>query len=170
MDEQTQALIAQLHDIKLPDDPSWWPLALGWWIVILLSIVVVYWGLPKFQRLRIKKHKRNAALSELSHIETKLAQHSPGWGHQALTNLFKRLNISAFPNLEVASMTGRRWEEFIQEGALSSKRIDAGMIIDSHKAAYSAQPQVASHAVISAYRYWIYAHPPLPEFNANTPC
>jgi hypothetical protein len=66
MDEQLQAqLLAQMKDVHLPEPISWWPLAVGWWLVAALiigsiaAIIYVLW-----RRYRQNRY-RKLAISEL---------------------------------------------------------------------------------------------------------
>jgi len=33
-----------LKDIHLPDAITWWPLAIGWWLLIVMVIAAIYGG------------------------------------------------------------------------------------------------------------------------------
>lgn len=58
-----------LRDIKLPAEPGFWPLAPGWWILIVLVTIVLVWlGIRWYRHLQ--KKKRWLAIDEqLSSIE-----------------------------------------------------------------------------------------------------
>jgi hypothetical protein len=34
--------LSQLKDIHLPDDISWWPLAIGWWLLITILPTIFF--------------------------------------------------------------------------------------------------------------------------------
>lgn len=67
MDEQLQTqLLAQMKDVRLPEPVSWWPLALGWWIVaalVLLSLGAAAYFL--WRRYRQNRY-RQVAMAELN--------------------------------------------------------------------------------------------------------
>jgi len=59
--------LAELKDIHLPEDVSWWPLAPGWWILAgLLTLLIV--SLFLFIRYKRANAWRKTALIELDSI------------------------------------------------------------------------------------------------------
>ncbi|MBL4774031.1 MAG: DUF4381 domain-containing protein [Alcanivoracaceae bacterium] len=60
MDKTAPAL--DLRDIHLPADPSMWPLAPGWWLLIIISIFIVYFLIKVI--IKIKKRKQLNALMQ----------------------------------------------------------------------------------------------------------
>jgi len=62
----------QLHDIHIPTDASIWPLALGWWLLILLALIalsLIFFTAKKY--FYVKKHKNELRHEYLS-LENKL--------------------------------------------------------------------------------------------------
>jgi hypothetical protein len=56
MNPDLQSILAeQLRDIAIPSAVEWWPLAMGWWIVITLTVIalgsLIFW--------LIRRHRRN---------------------------------------------------------------------------------------------------------------
>lgn len=46
-----------LRDIHLPAEPSFWPLAIGWWILLLVAVVVMVWlGYRSWLRWQKSRH------------------------------------------------------------------------------------------------------------------
>ena len=42
MDDQLKQILSeQLRDIHLPEAVSWWPLAIGWWVLGFLAIIAI---------------------------------------------------------------------------------------------------------------------------------
>ena len=54
--------LSGLRDIHLPKEPSWWPLAIGWWIVIGGVIIALMIGGIIF--LKWYRHPRHYALRD----------------------------------------------------------------------------------------------------------
>jgi hypothetical protein len=105
-----------LHDIVLPDPAAWTPHTIGWWILLVL-IVLLGAGLAiTVRRHRRANRYRRQALIELGRIETALAD--PGARSQALGELpvlVKRTALAGYPRETVASLTGEPWLRFLDE-------------------------------------------------------
>jgi len=103
----------QLHDIHLPGDPNIWPLAIGWWILIALALLLLIYAFKKIRRhLYVKKHKKMLR-AEYAELEKKLKQ-SPDKNIIAETNiLLRRLALAYYPNQNIASLTGGDWLSFL---------------------------------------------------------
>ncbi len=68
---EIQAELAKLHDIHLPDPIGWWPLALGWWLLLgLLSLGALAALAFEYRRRRTVRY---AALRELAGMKARLA-------------------------------------------------------------------------------------------------
>ena len=100
-----------LHDIHLPAAVSWWPLAIGWWLLIILVMLTVaawVWWLR-----RKRQHQwRVDALAVLRDIEQAHRQHSDAV--QLVNELsvwLRRVCVSVFPRQQIAAVTGQRWLE-----------------------------------------------------------
>ena len=62
----------QLKDIHLPGSPDLWPLALGWWLLLAIIVLALFWLFSQLKkRNRIRKH-RKMLLSTLDVLEDKL--------------------------------------------------------------------------------------------------
>ncbi|MGE0858472.1 MAG: DUF4381 family protein [Gammaproteobacteria bacterium] len=85
----------ELRDIHLPAPVSWWPLAPGWWL-LLIAVLLAALGLVLWRRGAPTRRLRRAALAELAAIEA--AYVTAGDGHAcaaALSRLLHRLAVLA---------------------------------------------------------------------------
>ena len=106
-----------LRDIHLPDAVGWWPVAPGWWFLIVLAAVGLCYLLYK----EFKKWRRNAArrlaLGELRRVRAEFDA-----GADALTlgkelsELLRRAMLAYAPRGEVAGLTGESWLEWLDRG------------------------------------------------------
>lgn len=100
-----------LRDIHGIDPASWWPPALGWWLVLLgvgLTVYLISWlleqrrlyPLGRWQKdahrrlLRLKKLLKSAPTKEVA---------------SELSELLRRIAVARCGRLKVAAMTGQAW-------------------------------------------------------------
>lgn len=95
-----------LQSIQLPEPPSFWPLAWGWWsliAVIVISIIAIVgmWHWKKRQ-LRAKK----AALALLNLEKNNI---SPSGAME----IVRQATLSYYPRARVAHLSGEAWLQFL---------------------------------------------------------
>lgn len=93
-----------MHDIVVSEPVSWWPLASGWYVLILvLAMAIIWFGVKTFKQWK-KNAYRRAALRELKSI-------SPA----DLPALVKRVSLCIYPREQVATLSGEAWLEFLDQ-------------------------------------------------------
>ncbi len=102
-------VLAQLKDIQTPAQVGTWPLAWGWWVVIVLSVLVligvIYWLVKSYQL----RTARRQALELLSKFETA----EPSAKAAGINQVLKRANL-AYQNREsVAELSGKEWADWL---------------------------------------------------------
>jgi len=100
--------LAPLIDIQLPADVSWWPMAFGWWLLILLVI-----GVCLSIALYYRRNKKNAYRLEALSLLTKQGHHDI----HRINQLLKRTAITAYGQSVVASLHGHDWLNFLTKQA-----------------------------------------------------
>lgn len=105
----------QLRDIHLPEASLWWPPAPGWWIALLVLLVlpvILFWAL---RWIRYKPLRR-LSLQELKLIRQR---HGSGSGDKAVladvAALLRRTMISYQGRNACAASTGEAWVEQLQQ-------------------------------------------------------
>lgn len=110
-----QAPDLPLRDIHLPASVSWWPLAPGWWMVLILAVLiplVILWLRKRRQKIIVKK----AAASALHAVLQDYAQHqNQGQLLRELTALCRRIALSYYPREQVAGITGAAWMQTLNQ-------------------------------------------------------
>jgi hypothetical protein len=103
-----------LRDLHLPDPTGWWPLAMGWWFIILLLVIGLVWLLRRAWRRRKFYAPMRYALREFDAIEVDYLRHRNAvvLGKQ-LSELLRRGMLAYAPRDEVAGLTGERWLEWL---------------------------------------------------------
>lgn len=109
--DETDTLL--LRDIHLPGSPDFWPLAIGWWLLLTIVFFISFWLYLKISK-QIKIKKQQAIIfKQLKKLEEKL--HS-GPDNETLSKynvLLRQLSIANYPRTEVANLTGAEWLAFL---------------------------------------------------------
>ncbi len=105
--------LAQLHAIHSPEPIGWWPLAWGWYTVIvglLLALLLLGFWLHR-------RYVHGAAKREALQLLSRYEQHCNEADSQRvcaqLSELLKRVALAYFPRKTVAGLQGERWIEFL---------------------------------------------------------
>lgn len=102
--------LAELRDVILPPDPSFWPPAIGWWLLaasaVILAVTVLY-GFRYFSA-RLARASVVENVSNLKKLDSKTAV-------VELSILLKKIAVTKFPRAQVAGLTGSRWLEFLDQ-------------------------------------------------------
>jgi hypothetical protein len=100
-----------LRDIHLPGAVTWWPPAVGWWIVLVCVLAVVaLWGLRYYRHYR-----RRVALKVLGRVLAALEQGAePVTCLQQVSSVLRRFAMSiATDRSAVAGLVGSRWLRYL---------------------------------------------------------
>ena len=64
--------LQELRDVHMPDPISWWPPAVGWWMIVVVSVIVV--GLVLWARAhRQRTRPRRVALAQIKQVKQALS-------------------------------------------------------------------------------------------------
>ncbi|MBR0572632.1 MULTISPECIES: DUF4381 domain-containing protein [Pasteurellaceae] len=106
-----QAQLEQLKDIHLPAPISWWPLAIGWWILIAIALISfiagIWWWFKKSSRLK------KSVLAELHGLPSD----NPILFISELSALLRRVAIYRYGQAySVHNLSGQKWANFLNQG------------------------------------------------------
>lgn len=108
---EKQALLQQLNDIQMPDPVGFWPLAPGWWILILLLLALA--ALVTYKIVTWLRHTRyrKQALAILKQIEQRKNLVSRELILEQVLSVLKRTALSAYKHSRnpLASIYGREF-------------------------------------------------------------
>lgn len=107
--------LAQLRDIHLPEPVSWWPPAPGWWLVALVVVGLLVVGGRIFIKYIRRNRYRRVALVELRCLQEKRQNYPPRDLLERLASLLKQVAIQSCGRHRVASLTGERWLQFLDD-------------------------------------------------------
>lgn len=148
-----EAALENLADVSLGQTPSIWPLAWGWWFVIVVAILALA-GISWFVAAYIRKHKfQRKALSAVNNI----SNNQP----QALVNLhavLRRAVMHYFSSQEINSLQGGSWQQFLQDQAKYTKKIDdksLAQLAQLESSLYTKVPSINVGDAKQAVALWI---------------
>jgi len=124
-----QSALAALKDIHLPQSLPWWELALGWWLLIFVLILLVVVGCVfrssirgLWQDKQGVKAMRCAIKDELDSIELSYAQEGDAAALLRQLSVFlRRVCLSVFAKQHTAGLVGDAWLFFLDEQWAQSK-------------------------------------------------
>lgn len=109
MDSNT--LLAGMKNVHLPNGVSIFPIASGWYILVILSLIIIctllWWKLIK-NKYKKQKLQAYAILAKIEKDQTEemLSQ---------VSILIKRVAIMKFPKEKVHTLFGEKWLEFLDK-------------------------------------------------------
>ena len=106
-----------LRDLHLPDAVGWWPLAPGWWGVIVIVAAILGYIAWRWYRAWQHNAPRRYALRELARCEAEyLRDRDPVALGKQLSELLRRGMLAYAPRDEVAGLTGEKWLHWLDQG------------------------------------------------------
>ena len=106
-----------LRDIHLPDPLSWWPPAIGWWLVVgclLASGIGITW----WRRRRAAYLRAPATIARVDLERLRVAWQEHGDVLRLTSELsvwLRRTGMSLTTRAQAASLTGEAWGRFLDE-------------------------------------------------------
>lgn len=146
-----------LRDIHLPDAVSWWPPAIGWWLLPLLLVALFFFARWLYKRLRFVPLNKRVQI-EFKHIQQAFNQHQdPQQLAADISVLLRRTCISYKNRRDTASLTGEAWLQTLN--TLSSVKFPDSTAKTLLSAPYRPQADINSDELLSACNAWINALP-----------
>lgn len=108
MNEQEQQMLAQLKDIHPPSEVAAWPLAWGWWVLIILAAVCIISMAVWWRRQR----QFNAARRQAQQAVREISVSHNDWPSQ-INQVLKRTAMAYFPAETMSGLYGQRWTQFM---------------------------------------------------------
>ncbi|WP_066246169.1 DUF4381 domain-containing protein [Beggiatoa leptomitoformis] len=145
-----------LRDIHLPDPVSWFPPALGWWLLLIivpLLIGLVFWVWRYRQRIQTSPQKN--ALTRLQQLEQQYQTHQNTQQLVIeLSRLLRRACLSYYNRQQVAGLTGEAWLQFLDK-PLVNQPFSQGIGRALSEMPYQATANVDAPALITLCREWL---------------
>ena len=102
-----------LNDIHLPEAVSWWPLAIGWWVLMVVVVVTLVGGYWLYKRLT-----RKTATKQAKAILLTIRQNASNDVLQTIKELsacLRRVSISVDSREKTAGLVGDAWLSYLDE-------------------------------------------------------
>jgi len=104
-----QASLDNLHNIIVPDTVGFFPLAPGWYLLLLLLLALLFhFGYSYYKAYQKEQYKRDAQ-EELKILHNKNRENTI-----ALLGLAKRVGIAAYGREIIVPLQGDTWWDFIE--------------------------------------------------------
>ena len=153
MTNVTQNSLAQLRDIHLPPAISAWPLAPGWYLLIIalaliLSVIIIF----AFRYYK-KRKKRLYMLRQLQQICV-THQDNPILAISNISALLRRITLARYPREKVAGLNGEAWLKLLDHcGNTHAFSQGAGRLLIT--APYQQRASIDIEGIQQLIRGWI---------------
>lgn len=125
MDKATTTL--ELRDIHLPTDPGFWPLAPGWWLLIIIACFIAYFVVKKIKQINAIKQTNKLLQIELLTIKNNYSKHNNK--HQLakeISELLNRFVKYILKDSVATTLVGQQWVDYLNsrvDGDIFSKHL-----------------------------------------------
>ncbi len=148
--------LSELRDIHLPPPPPLWPPAPGWWLVCVVAIASLVFGV-RFARAAWRRGRpRRAAVRAIAELRSR---HESGEAVDVLTAelaiLLRRAAMNRHPRAQVAGLTGHDWLRFLDG---DGHRFTDGVGACLATAPYARGSKVDLDALLTLCDTWVRRH------------
>ena len=116
----TQDPLANLRDIHSPPAIDFWPLAPGWWAIIIISIAILTTAIYYYKRHRNNTAFKRTAMTELHQLAIDCGDDIDFI--QQLNRLLKQTALAVRPRRDIASLNGEAWLHFLEANYKNSNQ------------------------------------------------
>ena len=145
----------ELRDIHLPADPSFWPLALGWWVMLIVISIIVFllmWRIIRRRQLQFDGSVPQA-LARLEWLSKQDKMPDKQMIRQ-LSRLMRRTSMSLYGRDTVAGLAGSAWLQFL-DSKYDQPAFTQGEGRALHNQPYQKQSDYDRQSLIRLVRRWI---------------
>ena len=151
-----------LRDIHLPDAISWWPPAIGWWILLALIIAAIIF-IPKLYRRMTYTPLNKVANKTYQNIIDEFKENNNDSAFIIATSQFLRQTAMSYCGRdEVAQLTGDKWIEAlnnITEQDFFTDDLKQNLV----SAPYQKNISIDAEHIINTVQSWLIKLPKQPQ-------
>lgn len=143
----------ELRDIHLPADPSWWPPAPGWWVLLGIVLVLVAVALILLRKWQRRRRWRVRVMSELDSIAAHQQRETdPVRVVAEVSQLLRR--ASRLLDTAAPSLHGEAWLRFL-DGPLEGTDFSDGIGRVLLEGPYRRDLDMDTDALLALARRWL---------------
>lgn len=146
-----------LRDIHIPQEISWFPPAIGWWLLIIFVPIASYFLIMLIQQLLQKTAVKEAKelLKQLQHNDAL----TPLEKVVELSELLRRVAVSCDSKTNIAGLTGRAWLDYLDSSLKKDAPFKNGVGRCLADAPYQKElpPDVDLAALFDLAKMWLNA-------------
>ena len=150
--------LSQLRDIHLPDPISYWPPAIGWWLLVVLLFILASFMVIYVVRWYHKRSYRRHAIKALNTLYKAYKKEKDSALYTFNINmLLKRSSVFCYGKNRVSKLTGDDWLGFLDDsGNTTDFTQGAGIVLAS--APYTHAADIDAIALKQCCESWIRRH------------
>ncbi len=146
--------LQNLRDVHMPDPISWWPPAVGWWMImglLIIGVSLVLWARASRQRTR----PRRVALAQLEQVKQQYAAHANDqWAITQVSHLLRRYALAVFSRSRVAGLSGQSWLNFLDTTG-STNQFSEGPGQSLRSSPYQSHAPTSASDLLPLVERWI---------------
>jgi hypothetical protein len=129
MTDQTDPL-AGLKGLHLPESITELPLAVGWWIVLIVTVSLLLFGQLLVTKWLNKHRYRRLAMQQFSILVGEFEEHKDDIRLlTSINQLLKSVVIQQCPEVNRAVLQGEQWQHFLHQSLAGVKNLDIGSFL-----------------------------------------
>lgn len=148
--------LANLQPLREPELIAWWPLAPGWWLLLVLCLAAlagICWLL--WRRYQANAYRRRA-LQQLEALRLGYLEDSDNARYLAASNaLLKSVALRAYPAGEVAARSGSDWADFLNRSLSETARFPPEFVSAAYR---RVCPELDLEQIHACAITWIKTH------------
>lgn len=146
----------ELHDIHLPAEPSWFPLAPGWWVLLAIIVASLALFFFVYKKRKRQAHFQNEAIALIENILIQY-ENKELTTPNAITSIsaaLKRIAIALHGREKVAKLSGAAWISFLDStGKTPRFNTESGQALIS--SGYQAESNTPVQTIATLAKDWI---------------